>query len=692
MSNYVLIPSSALFYSDHRFYLSNKTDRTPSGPPLKHAYGRPQFLQLNSEDEIMVTADHAIRPIIVPRDQCKLPWNSGYAECINAGKSLRNEDQAAVHRGLLRTVFHPDDVSMKVAEMMPIIPGSFSSRPPMTSSTSCPSLSLSQPGSAHTVNGTQTAIEEPIVNGVEAEEGSIPQTPKPNPLSADGLMSPTEPFPLREVMQSPSPQHHSHPSTSTSSHSLSSSMNPFQRSTHHDSFTGFIEESLPYTYFGIFDGHAGSAVAVAASLTLHKIIHDKLTNVADLLVTFGLKHNEVNGTCSPVTNTIQEEDEGDTTNGVTTVFDSMSVNHSSSSQPSKPKSLVINHDKHLSKETRVSFLMFQPPAPEKHVTIDSLIVGALESAFWEMDHLIGQDKRHYKMPGGCTVLVSLFILGKVYVANAGDSRCIMSRMNKDGSNIITPMSFDFTPESERERVKYLGLLKPELLGSEFTHLEYIRRPGRRDLGKKILYRDAFMTGWAYKTVTTEDLKFPLVFGDGKRSRVLATIGVTRGFGDHELKAQMSNVDIKPFLTPQPEVKVFDIDGCQEDLSDSDVLIMGTDGLWDVTSNEFAVETVISSLKQFPVINTESELETSMNRMTQYRYISAAQDLVMSSRGKQREKGKGWKTTDNRVATIDDISVYVIPLKGYQDEYRRWKEARDIVQRTPQPSLSQAMLK
>lgn len=25
-----------------------------------------------------------------------------------------------------------------------------------------------------------------------------------------------------------------------------------------------------------------------------------------------------------------------------------------------------------------------------------------------------------------------------------------------------------------------------------------------------------MTGWAYKTVTTEDLKIPVVFGEGKR--------------------------------------------------------------------------------------------------------------------------------------------------------------------------------
>ena len=56
----------------------------------------------------------------------------------------------------------------------------------------------------------------------------------------------------------------------------------------------------------------------------------------------------------------------------------------------------------------------------------------------------------------------------------------------------------------------------------------------------MLYRDAHMTGWAYKEIQPDDLKFPVVYGEGKRSRLLATIGVTRGFGDHDLKAQSSN--------------------------------------------------------------------------------------------------------------------------------------------------------
>ena len=63
----------------------------------------------------------------------------------------------------------------------------------------------------------------------------------------------------------------------------------------------------------------------------------------------------------------------------------------------------------------------------------------------------------------------------------------------------------------------------------------------------------FLFHRAYKEITEDDLKFPLVYGEGKRARMLATIGVTRGFGDHELKVHGTDIFIKPFLTPAPEV-------------------------------------------------------------------------------------------------------------------------------------------
>lgn len=97
---------------------------------------------------------------------------------------------------------------------------------------------------------------------------------------------------------------------------------------------------------------------------------------------------------------------------------------------------------------------------------------------------------------------------------------------------------------------------------------------------------------AYKTIDDEDLKFPLIYGEGKKvrlgalnacvhahtdahtqslknttyfqerhvrvcvwqARVLATIGVTRGLGDHDLKVHDSNIYIKPFLSCCPEVR------------------------------------------------------------------------------------------------------------------------------------------
>ena len=427
-----------------------------------------------TEDEIQVTADHLVRPIMVPRDINILPWYSGYAEAINAGKSLRNEDQAAFHRGVLRTCDLPTDI--------------------------------------------------------ECQE----------------------------------------------------------------------ECEIPYVYFGTFDGHAGSGCAVAAANELHQVVHKRLMSVLHHL----LPEGGANASCSQ------------------------------------------------------NVLWF----PSRDISTESLIIGALEAAFWEMDQQIGDDKTRYKMLGGCTVIVSLFILGKLYVANAGDSRGILCR-----DNVPYPMSYDFTPVSERQRLQQLGYQKPQLLGGEYTHLDYCRRPMRKDVGKKMLYRDQHMTGWTYKEITQEDLKFPVVYGEGKRSRLLATIGVTRGFGDHDLKAQSQNgfVYIKPFLTPQPEVRVLDVE--REAIGDADVLVMATDGLWDVVTNDRVAEIVAAGLKLY---------EDADEIRKRYRFISIAQDLVMAARGKLVERT--WRRNDGTAATIDDISVLVIPILAYKEEYKDWLEQRQRI--------------
>ena len=54
-----------------------------------------------------------------------------------------------------------------------------------------------------------------------------------------------------------------------------------------------------------------------------------------------------------------------------------------------------------------------------------------------------------------------------------------------------------------------------------------------------------------------------------------------------------------------------------------------------------------------------------------RCISAAQELVMAARGKLKES-RQWRRSDGSPGTVDDISVFVIPLLAYREEHLQWK--------------------
>lgn len=253
-----------------------------------------------------------------------------------------------------------------------------------------------------------------------------------------------------------------------------------------------------------------------------------------------------------------------------------------------------------------------PISFHRNVSKDELIIGALEAAFLEMDALLAGDRSKYRNAGGCTALVCLFINGKLFVSNAGDSRAVLCQRlpkdvdetqtacvngntsNDDKKNSETavkrelrvfpvPFSFDHTPETERLRLMNVAQLNPHLMAGDYVAIEYAKRPMQRDLGKRVLYRQGTMKGWAYKTLTIEDLKMPIVTGEGKRSRLLGTIGVTRGFGDHDLRALCTGLLIKPFLSPHPEVNYRDLSQIVTNAEDKNedgeygVLVMATDG-------------------------------------------------------------------------------------------------------------------
>ncbi|XP_035636692.1 protein phosphatase 1H-like isoform X1 [Oncorhynchus keta] len=491
---------------------SNSEPLGGSDLPLKYPYTRPEFLGL-SPDEIECSADHIARPILILKETKRLPWATGYAEVINAGKSHLNEDQACCEVVVVR------------------------SRP--------------------SAGGNSTSNRPPTTR----RRSSLP--------NGEGLA-------LRENTD--------------------------------------VEPGLTFHYWGLFDGHAGSGAAVVASKLLQHHIIEHLQEVLDVL------RNPAQ--LAPI---IQGEEPTNyhltpTTHRGITRAASLRGAAGAPGSPSHP-----------------------PPTrffTEKKIHHESMVMGAIENAFKEMDAQIERDKAVFNISGGCTALCALFLLGKLYVGNAGDSRAIIIQ----GGEVI-PMSTEFTPESERQRLQFLAYMQPHLLGGEFTHLEFPRRVQRKEVGKRMLYRDFTMSGWAYKTIEDDDLKFPLIYGEGKKARVLATIGVTRGLGDHELKVHDSNIYIKPFLSCCPEVKVYPL--TQYEHGVDDVLVMGTDGLWDVLSNQDVAEAVTGFL-------------ANCGPDDQYRYTMAAQDLVMRARGVLKDRG--WRIANDRLGSGDDISVYIIPLR------------------------------
>uniref|UniRef100_A0A6A7FUR5 Protein phosphatase 1H n=1 Tax=Hirondellea gigas TaxID=1518452 RepID=A0A6A7FUR5_9CRUS len=573
-------------------------------------YCRPTFLQLNSADEVSVTADHALRPIICPR--IVLPWHTGYAETVNAGKSKYNEDQSSVVVGYLtRSITKNTTSSLTNSNTAAVTNSTNNSNNENAAITSIQTngrdschatTSLSEQTNATNSDSVLNITSDPniVVNNIDAR---IDSTNNEKTITCDAVDCSND---VVSAASSGCPHHVNGDNVTsdgkgdTAQHNGSSSLPLDEDLLFVDKADGMLGVSLPYYYFAVFDGHAGWGAAVYASQQLQQILESSLNKVIEYIL-----------------------------------------------PDSKDLEGLLPWQQHQ-------------PAPD----VSSVVVGALEQAFWLMDKKVEKDRHRLCITGGCTACVALFIMGKLYVANAGDSRATLSLHEAPYA-----MSYDFTPETENYRVRKLGSTQPELLGGEYNPIEFLRRPLRRELGTMALSRYPYMAkGWVYKKVTEDDLKVPLVCGSGKRSRVMATIGVTRGFGDHDLKAQCTSILIKPFLSSEPEVRIIDLSSVE--LSDTDVLILATDGLWDITSNGKAVSTLLHSMNR-----SLHHFPSSDPNKHKYRYMSAAQDLVMSARGKLTQHN--WRTSDNKHATIDDITAFIVPLKPYQEEHDKWKRNYEL---------------
>eukprot|EP01130_Rhizamoeba_saxonica_P003085 TRINITY_DN1331_c0_g1_i3.p1 TRINITY_DN1331_c0_g1~~TRINITY_DN1331_c0_g1_i3.p1 ORF type:complete len:315 (-),score=76.36 TRINITY_DN1331_c0_g1_i3:116-946(-) len=161
---------------------------------------------------------------------------------------------------------------------------------------------------------------------------------------------------------------------------------------------------------------------------------------------------------------------------------------------------------------------------------------ALIQGFSNADKKFLKLARKKKWEDGSTGLVALFAEDILYVANAGDSRAVLCR---SGETIA--LSEDHKPENDIERERI------ELYGGEVTKIS---------------------TTW----------------------RINGRLAVSRGFGDLPYKNEETLEE--KFVTVEPDITENIID------EECEFIILACDGLWDVCTNEEAVQFVKENLEKY----------------------------------------------------------------------------------------------
>eukprot|EP00937_MAST-01D_sp_MAST-1D-sp2_P002280 g2280.t1 len=179
----------------------------------------------------------------------------------------------------------------------------------------------------------------------------------------------------------------------------------------------------------------------------------------------------------------------------------------------------------------------------------AVLVGrALRRAFLDCDAQMRARPEACSEASGCTAVAAIISPHFIVVANAGDSRCVLAR---DGG--AQPMSFDHKPfmERERERIEAAG-------------------------------------------------------GCVTRRRVNGDLAVSRALGDYSYKQSAELPAEAQQVSAEPDIEIQRRDGTEE------FLLIACDGIWDVLSNQQAVEYVRQNLRcymqpRLPLANATSDL-------------------------------------------------------------------------------------
>jgi len=151
---------------------------------------------------------------------------------------------------------------------------------------------------------------------------------------------------------------------------------------------------------------------------------------------------------------------------------------------------------------------------------------AMKRAFLGTDEDFLADPAHASETSGCVAIAALLTNGgKIYVANAGDSRSVLSAKGE-----VKPLSFDHKPSNEIEKARITG-----------------------------------------------------AGGSVRSGRVNGRLALSRALGDFEFKKNTSLIPEDQIITANPDVLVHDTS--EED----EFLVLASDGIWDCMSSQVVVD-------------------------------------------------------------------------------------------------------
>lgn len=179
---------------------------------------------------------------------------------------------------------------------------------------------------------------------------------------------------------------------------------------------------------------------------------------------------------------------------------------------------------------------------------DEQIVGFLKNSYSQVNNMLDKDRCKNQ---GSTALTALIFNGRLFVANAGDSRAVLSH-----AGVAVPLSDDHKPDRPDE---YERIIKA---------------------GGQVIHYD-----------------FP---------RVQGVLAISRAMGDFELS---------PYVICEPEVVSRKIEEGDQ------FLILACDGLWDMLTNQEAVDIVRHALTK------SNDLTAAANALVQKAYKAGSTDNI-----------------------------------------------------------------